>query len=61
LGVLAGFFGGLGRRVISRVIDIVFALPVPVGALVLLALLRQYNIWTITAVWSFWAGRRWPG
>jgi peptide/nickel transport system permease protein/oligopeptide transport system permease protein len=53
LGVLAGFFGGWVDAVISRVIDIVFALPFLLGALVLLALLRQYNIWTITAVLVF--------
>jgi peptide/nickel transport system permease protein/oligopeptide transport system permease protein len=53
LGVVAGFFGGWVDGLISRVIDIVFALPFLLGALVLLALLRQYNIWTITAVLVF--------
>lgn len=50
LGILAGFFGGWVDALISRVVDIVFALPFLLGALVLLALLQKYNIWTIAAV-----------
>jgi ABC-type dipeptide/oligopeptide/nickel transport system permease subunit len=50
LGVLAGFYGGWVDAVISRLIDIVFALPFLLGALVILAMLRTYNKWTITMV-----------
>ena len=50
LGVLAGFYGGWVDAVISRLIDIVFALPFLLGALVILAMLRKYNEWTITMV-----------
>jgi oligopeptide transport system permease protein len=50
LGILAGFFGGWIDAIISRLIDIVFALPFLLGALVLLALLQKYNIWTIAVV-----------
>lgn len=50
LGILAGFFGGWVDAIISRVIDIVFALPFLLGALVILALLKKYNIWTIAMV-----------
>jgi ABC-type dipeptide/oligopeptide/nickel transport system permease subunit len=50
LGVLAGFFGGWVDAIISRFIDIVFALPFLLGALVMLALLQKYNIWTIALV-----------
>ncbi|HEX6683791.1 MAG TPA: ABC transporter permease [Candidatus Limnocylindrales bacterium] len=50
LGILAGFYGGWVDAVISRLIDIVFALPFLLGALVILAMLRKYSIWTITLV-----------
>jgi oligopeptide transport system permease protein len=50
LGVLAGFYGGWVDAVISRLVDIVFALPFLLGALVILAMLRKYNKWTITMV-----------
>ncbi len=50
LGVLAGFYGGWVDAVISRLIDIVFALPFLLGALVILGMLRKYSIWTITLV-----------
>ena len=50
LGVLSGFYGRWVDAIISRVIDIVFALPFLLGALVILAMLRKYNEWTITMV-----------
>jgi len=50
LGVLAGFYGGWVDALISRLIDIVFALPFLLGALVILAMLRKYNKWTIAMV-----------
>ncbi|WP_246002490.1 ABC transporter permease [Allorhizocola rhizosphaerae] len=50
LGVLAGFYGGWVDALISRLIDIVFALPFLLGALVILGMLRKYSIWTITLV-----------
>jgi peptide/nickel transport system permease protein/oligopeptide transport system permease protein len=50
LGVLAGFYGRWVDAIISRLLDIVFALPFLLGALVILAMLRTYSIWTITGV-----------
>jgi peptide/nickel transport system permease protein/oligopeptide transport system permease protein len=50
LGVLAGFYGRWVDAIISRLLDIVFALPFLLGALVILAMLRKYNVWTITMV-----------
>lgn len=50
LGVLAGFYGRWVDAIISRLVDIVFALPFLLGALVILAMLRKYSIWTITMV-----------
>jgi peptide/nickel transport system permease protein/oligopeptide transport system permease protein len=50
LGTLAGYFGGFGDTVISRVTDIFFGLPFILGALVFLAILPERNVWTLTAV-----------
>jgi oligopeptide transport system permease protein len=50
LGTVAGYFGGFGDTVISRVTDIFFGLPFILGALVFLAIFPERNIWTIAAV-----------
>jgi oligopeptide transport system permease protein len=50
LGTLAGYFGGLGDAVISRITDVFFGLPFILGALVFLAIFPDRNIATITAV-----------
>jgi oligopeptide transport system permease protein len=50
LGTLAGYFGGLGDTVISRITDVFFGLPFILGALVFLAIFPDRNIATIAAV-----------
>lgn len=50
LGVLAGFFGRFVDTVISRVADIFFGLPFILGAIILLTIVEQRNVWTISAV-----------
>jgi ABC-type dipeptide/oligopeptide/nickel transport system permease subunit len=50
LGTIAGYFGGLGDTLISRVTDVFFGLPFILGALVFLAIFPDRNIWTLTAV-----------
>src|SRR5690606_6044557 len=50
LGLLAGYYGRWIDAVISRLIDIVFALPFLVGAIVFLSVLKIQNIATITVV-----------
>jgi peptide/nickel transport system permease protein/oligopeptide transport system permease protein len=49
LGVLAGYFGGWVDVIISRLIDIVFGIPLLLGALVLLKSLsnRDVGIWGV--------------
>jgi peptide/nickel transport system permease protein/oligopeptide transport system permease protein len=50
LGTSAGYFGGFGDTIISRITDIFFGLPFILGALVFLAIFPERNILTITAV-----------
>jgi ABC-type dipeptide/oligopeptide/nickel transport system permease subunit len=50
LGTIAGYFGGFGDTLISRVTDVFFGLPFILGALVFLAIFPDRNIWTLTAV-----------
>lgn len=50
LGTTAGYFGGFGDTIISRITDIFFGLPFILGALVFLAIFPDRNIWTLTAV-----------
>ncbi len=50
LGVSAGYFGGLGDTIISRITDVFFGLPFILGALVFLAIFPDRNIMTLTAV-----------
>ena len=49
-GTLAGYFGGFGDTIISRITDVFFGLPFLLGALVFLAIFPERNITTITAV-----------
>jgi peptide/nickel transport system permease protein/oligopeptide transport system permease protein len=49
-GTYAGYFGGFGDTLISRVTDVFFGLPFILGALVFLAIFPERNVWTITAV-----------
>ncbi|HEX5771687.1 MAG TPA: ABC transporter permease [Nocardioidaceae bacterium] len=50
LGTSAGYFGGFGDTIISRITDIFFGLPFLLGALVFLAIFPERNILTITTV-----------
>jgi ABC-type dipeptide/oligopeptide/nickel transport system permease subunit len=50
LGTTAGFFGGFGDTLISRITDVFFGLPFILGALVFLAIFPTRNVWTLTAV-----------
>jgi len=50
LGTYAGYFGGFGDTLVSRVTDVFFGLPFILGALVFLAIFPERNVWTITAV-----------
>ncbi|MFE0422251.1 ABC transporter permease [Streptomyces sp. NPDC058953] len=47
LGGLAGFFGGAGDAVLSRVTDIFFAIPVILGGLVLLSVVTSNTVWPV--------------
>lgn len=50
LGLFAGYYGRLADTLISRGIDIVLGLPFLLGAIVILTLLKIYNVWTVAMV-----------
>ncbi len=50
LGTLAGFFGGFGDTIVSRITDVFFGLPFILGAIVFLALFPKRNVLTISLV-----------
>ncbi|MEU9878311.1 ABC transporter permease [Streptomyces phaeochromogenes] len=47
LGGLAGFFGGAGDAILSRITDIFFAIPVVLGGLVLLSVVTSSTVWPV--------------
>ncbi|MEU6611251.1 ABC transporter permease [Streptomyces shenzhenensis] len=47
LGGLAGFFGGPGDAVLSRLTDVFFAIPVVLGGLVLLSVVTSNTVWPV--------------
>ncbi|WP_326826179.1 ABC transporter permease [Streptosporangium sp. NBC_01756] len=47
LGLVAGFKGGAVDTVFSRITEIFFAIPSVLGALLILAVFRTGNIWTV--------------
>ncbi|MFI1730793.1 ABC transporter permease [Streptomyces acidicola] len=47
LGGLAGFFGGVGDAILSRVTDVFFAIPVVLGGLVLLSVVTSPTVWPV--------------
>jgi oligopeptide transport system permease protein len=47
LGGLAGFFGGAGDAVLSRITDIFFGIPVVLGGLVLLSVVTSSTVWPV--------------
>jgi oligopeptide transport system permease protein len=57
VGALAGFFGGWLDSVLSRLGDIFFALPLILGAIVMLQALSARNIWTVSLTLALFG---WP-
>ncbi|MDI2128910.1 ABC transporter permease [Yinghuangia seranimata] len=47
IGMLAGYFGGWIDAVLSRVVDIFFAIPLLLGALVIMQAIKDRNEWTV--------------
>lgn len=47
LGGLAGFFGGSGDAILSRITDIFFGIPVVLGGLVLLSVVTGNTVWPV--------------
>ncbi|MFI6452098.1 ABC transporter permease [Streptosporangium amethystogenes] len=47
LGLLAGFTGGALDTLVSRVSEVFFAIPSILGALLILAVFRTGNVWTV--------------
>ncbi|MGW0594852.1 ABC transporter permease [Streptosporangium sp. NPDC002607] len=47
LGLLAGFSGGALDTLLSRITEIFFAIPSILGALLILAIFRTGNVWTV--------------
>jgi peptide/nickel transport system permease protein/oligopeptide transport system permease protein len=52
IGVLSGFYGRWVDSLLSRFADVFFALPLLLGALVFLSLLRSQSIWTVVLALS---------
>lgn len=50
LGLVAGFYGGWIDAVISRLVDMVFALPFILGAIVFLNVIEDRGVWQISFV-----------
>lgn len=50
IGMLAGYFGGWVDAILSRMLDIVFALPFLLGAIVFLVVVQNRSEWTIMLV-----------
>ncbi|GAB3273697.1 ABC transporter permease [Kineococcus gypseus] len=57
VGALAGFFGGWLDAVLSRLADMFFALPLILGAIVMLQALQGRNVWTVSLTLSLFG---WP-
>ncbi|MCI2239153.1 ABC transporter permease [Paenibacillus sp. TRM 82003] len=57
VGALAGFFGGWIDALLSRLVDMFFALPLILGAIVMLQALQGRNVWTVALTLSLFG---WP-
>ncbi|GGO97741.1 ABC transporter permease [Wenjunlia tyrosinilytica] len=57
LGGLAGFYGGWWDSVLSRITDIFFGIPILLGGLVFLSVMKDRSIWTVV---SFMILLGWP-
>ncbi|MET9492264.1 ABC transporter permease [Nocardia sp. NPDC006630] len=50
VGALAGFYGGVLDSVISRLAEIVYALPLMLAAIVIMQLAKHRTIWVVIAI-----------
>jgi ABC-type dipeptide/oligopeptide/nickel transport system permease subunit len=50
MGMLAGFYGGWLDAILSRIMDIFFALPFLLGAIVFLVVVKRQDVVTISAI-----------
>jgi oligopeptide transport system permease protein len=50
VGGIAGFFGGWVDSLISRLSEIVYTIPLILGAIVLMQLLRERSVWTTVLI-----------
>jgi oligopeptide transport system permease protein len=57
VGALSGFYGGWLDAILSRIADIFFALPLILGAIVLLQTIKGRNIFTVALTLALFA---WP-
>lgn len=57
LGILAGYFGGIVDAIVSRLSEIVFALPLLLGAIVVLNSIQGRSVWMLSLVLAVFA---WP-
>lgn len=57
LGALAGYYGGVLDSVISRISEIVYAIPLMLAAIVLMQLSEERTIWLVIVIL---AGFTWP-
>ncbi|KUJ66449.1 peptide ABC transporter permease [Streptomyces albus subsp. albus] len=57
LGGLAGYFGGWWDAILSRITDIFFGIPLLLGGLVFLSVIKGGNVWTVV---GFMIALSWP-
>ena len=50
LGTLAGYFGGMVDTAISRIIDVFFGFPALVGMIVVLQVMGNHSVWSVSLV-----------
>jgi len=53
IGALAAFYGGAVDSLLSRLVDVFFAIPLLLGAIVFLQAFPSRNIWTVVAAIMF--------
>ncbi|MHA4815247.1 ABC transporter permease [Streptomyces aculeolatus] len=47
LGALAGYFGGWGDAVLSRITEVFFGIPILLGGLVFLSVIKSGSVWPV--------------
>jgi oligopeptide transport system permease protein len=57
LGAVAGFYGGWGDAVVSRITDVFFGLPLLLAAIVVMQVMQHRTVWTVI---TFLALFGWP-